>query len=107
MTEGDGGGGRPARQRPPEEPGPTRPAGFRRAPCSRALDRGPPPAPSLRTGPAVGLNQREGRRVSEEAQRGDKGRNLLRRATGRPSFGPATDIPEYPSENKGGAEKFI
>ena len=69
--------------------------------------QGTAPGRSLPTGPAVGLNQREGRRVSEEAQRGDKGRDLLRRATGRPSFGPATDIPEYPSENKGGAEKFI
>lgn len=105
MTEGDGGGGRPTRQRPPEEPGPTRAAGFCSAPRSRALDRGPPLAPSLPTGPAVGLNQREFRRVSEEARRGDKGRDLLRRATGSPSFGPATDIPQYPSENKGGGRK--
>nr|XP_033696004.1 BICD family-like cargo adapter 1 [Tursiops truncatus] len=47
--EGDGGGGRPARQRPTEEPGHTRPPRFRSAPCSGALDSGPPAAPSHRS----------------------------------------------------------
>lgn len=105
MTEA---AGRPAGQRPPEGPGPTRRPGFRSAPRRWALGRGPPPAP-CHCGPALCPHPCRGTGGSVMRHRGGDrdGTGSAGRGRGQPCVPPRISGNSPPTpQNKGARESL-